>query len=428
MSANATRLAGFRVNPAWRGRAGSRRSALKAPASMAIGIIALPFLLVRALSARLIRKPVDAGFGPDPLVNNVHHRRAARLAGHGAEAFCIEPYFITADFDRVFLPPGSKGTLRLARSLVARLHCFWWMCGRFRVVYVSFCGGPLGPLPLLAAVEPLLLRLAGIRTVVLPYGGDVHVPERLSNLAFRDALDFDYPGFHLRAGRNRRAVARWTRHADCVVGGADWVECMDHWDVLCLGHFTIDASSWDAPPPELPERFSADRPMRLLHAPNHRAIKGTERIVEEVRRMREDGLHVELRLVEGRPNAEVRRAIEESDVAIDQLVIGWYAMFAIESMSLRRAVICHLRPDLVAMHVAAGTAPEGGFPFVPADGGTIGGSLRWLYERPDRIRDAGVRGRAFVEERHSLDFGARMFGEIQARLGIAPSIPGAGHG
>lgn len=383
----------------------------------------LPLLAVRALAARFLRKTIDAGFGPDPLVNNIYHRRAARLAGCSAEAFCIEPYFITSDFDRVFMSPGSSGAVRLLHALVARLRCFWWMCGRYRVVYFSFCGGPLGPLPLLAAVEPYLLRIAGVRTVILPYGGDVHVPERLSNLSFRDALDFDYPGFHLRESETRRAVSRWTRHADCVLGGADWVECMDHWDVLCLGHFTIDTVAWDAPAPEVPDRFTAQRPMRVLHAPNHRAIKGTDRIIEAVRLMRADGLHVELRLVERQPNDQVRRAIEGSDVVVDQLVIGWYAMFAIESMSLRRAVLCHVRPDLAALHVAAGTAPEGGFPFIPADSGTVEHALRRLYETPVSIREAGDRGRRFVESRHSLRFGARLFGAIQERLGIAPSLP-----
>ena len=44
-------------------------------------------------------------------------------------------------------------------------------------------------------------------------------------------------------------------------------------------------------------------------------------------------------------NEEVIKLIQRADLVIDQLVIGWYAMFAIEAMSLGKPVICNLRSD-----------------------------------------------------------------------------------
>lgn len=396
-----------------------RRAALWAP-QVAAEMLLIPVLLSLSLVSRLRRKRIDAGFGPEPLINNVYHARAMRLAGYSAETFCIEPYFITQEFDRVFLNPRNPGSLRLLAIFAARIRCFVWAVGRYRVLYLSFTGGPLGPMRLLSGLEPWLFRLAGLRTVILPFGGDVHSPERIGNLAFRFALDADYPKWHLRAARTRRLVRLWTREADLVYAGCDWVDCIDHADILGFAHFTIDSGQWDDRAPELPMAFSAARPMRVLHAPNHRAIKGSDRIIDAIDRLRAEGCHVELELLERMPNHCVREAISRCDVVADQLIIGWYAMFALEGMAMRRAVICNLRADLVALHVSEGLAPERGFPLVQADCGNIAQVIRRLHDHPPAILEAGERGRAFVDRFHSLAAGARLFGAIQSRLGIGP--------
>lgn len=398
-------------------RGGLVRSCLLAGA-VVLEVVLVPVLVVRAILARYRTKSVDAGFGPDPLINNVYHRRAMKLAGFSAETFCIEPYFITAEFDRIFLGSRSQGVSRLLANFAARIVCMWWILGRYRVLYTSFVGGPLGPMQLLWRFEPWLLGLAGVRTVILPFGGDVHVPERIENLAFRFALDADYPNWHIRADRVRRLVRLWSRRADCIFGGCDWLDCMDHADVVGFSHFTIDTDLWTSALPDLPAAFSEARPMRVLHAPNHRAIKGSDRIVEAVERLRAEGCHVELVQLERKPNEAIRAAMVHADVIADQLVIGWYAMFAIEGLAMNRAVICNLRPDLLAVHAAEGTLPAEGFPFVQAGPGDIADVLRSLHDDPSRIRDAARRGRKFVERFHSLQAGAKLFASIQARLGV----------
>ena len=414
----------FRINPRWNGRPAapaigeqSRKWALHAASALIEGAI-LPVLIIRALMARATGKAIDAGFGPDPLINNVHHRKAMVMAGYTAQTFCIEPYFITNAFDRVFVQTQCSGFPRLLKLFVARIGCMLWVMGRFRVLYTNFAGGPLAPMVILGTIEPWLLRLAGVRTVMLPFGGDVHVPERLANLTFRYALDFDYPQSFMRADRVRRNVRRWSREADCVLAGCDWVDCLDHCDILCYSHFTIDSAQWDAPAQQLPEAFSAQRPLRILHAPNHRAIKGSDAFIAAVAQLQSKGCHIELVLMERKSNDTVRGAIESVDVVADQLVIGWYAMFAIEGMAMRRAVICNIREDLVAMHQAAGTAPPDGFPFVQATCATVVDAIESLYRDPQLVTQAATRGRTFVERYHSLEAGARLFGAIQTRLGF----------
>ena len=72
--------------------------------------------------------------------------------------------------------------------------------------------------------------------------------------------------------------------------------------------------------------------MVIVHAPNHRRIKGSDRLIEVVGRLAREGLQVRLVLLEQRPNEEVRESILRADIVADQFVAG-YALFAIEGMA-----------------------------------------------------------------------------------------------
>ena len=85
---------------------------------------------------------------------------------------------------------------------------------------------------------------------------------------------------------------------------------------------------------------------RILHAPNHRNIKGSQFVIDAVTKLQKEGEEIELKLLEKVSNGKVLEEIERADLVIDQLVIGWYAMFTLESLSLGTPVICYLRKRL----------------------------------------------------------------------------------
>jgi glycosyltransferase involved in cell wall biosynthesis len=85
-------------------------------------------------------------------------------------------------------------------------------------------------------------------------------------------------------------------------------------------------------------------PIRIVHAPTNREIKGTEHVLAAVERLR--GRHdVELRLVEGLPHAEAMQLYRDADLVIDQLRIGWYGGFAVEAMAMGKPVVCHIADE-----------------------------------------------------------------------------------
>lgn len=384
---------------------------------LGVAVAALPFLALLAMTARFLPKRVDVGLGPEPMINNVYHKLALVNAGYSAETFVLAVYYITDRFDyRADLvlprPLGFlRGFLLFARAVF-----------RYKVLYIYFNGGPLMIYPLIWRLEPLLLSLAGVRTVVMPYGGDVQDLTRSDNLLFKHAQSRDYPGYRLRRQRVAEQVDLWTKNGDHIISGVEWVDYMYHWDTLMLGHFSIDAAEWEA---ELGP--AEDGPLRILHAPNHKSIKGTDYFVSAVEELQQEGYSVEMDLVQRVSNEEIRRRMHLADVVADQLVVGWYAMFAIEAMAMGKPVLCYLRPDLVDFYTAAGLCRPNEIPLINCTPLTVKEEIRRLCVDRDRLRRTGEAGVQYVHEHHSLQHVGAVFSQINSQLGVEPSSQESDH-
>lgn len=386
-----------------------------------IELVELPLLVAVAWASRAAQRPVDVGLGPIPMINNVYHKQALRHHGYSAETFVNTLYYITDEFDRKFIPSTAIG-----RRLLSECHfVFLFSLFRYRALYLYFAGSPLHTTMVLWRFEPMLYRIAGIRTVVMPYGGDVQYLLHTRNLLFRHVMAIDYPLHRNLQDVIRKKIGVWTRHASYVISGCDWVEYMYYWDTLMLAHFSIDTARW--PPPEATAvARDPSRPLRVLHAPNHRAIKGTRYFVEAVQQLRAEGVAIELTILERVPNSEIRKAIAEADVIADQLIVGWYAMFALEAMSMGKPVICYLREDFLELYESAGLVDKGEIPIVSCRPAGVLDTMRRLATTDrDRLDELGRRGIAFVRKHHSVEAVGRVFDRINRSIGIVPSAAGA---
>jgi glycosyltransferase involved in cell wall biosynthesis len=367
-------------------------------------------LAALALLSRAFRRPVAVGLGPTPVINSVHHKKALMAAGWTAETFVDSVWHMTSDFDfradRVL--PGKLGVLRPYLLFVRALF-------RYRSLYTYFSGGSLRTTTVLCHLEPALLKLAGIRTVLLAFGADVNVLTRTANLLFVDGMARDYPTHRFLRRHIVRSIDVWTRWADHIVAGCDWVDYLYYWDKLQISHFAIDTDDWRpmaATPPSL------GSPLRVLHAPNHRRLKGTDAILRAVEELRAEGVAIELAMVEGQPNAAVRAAICDADLVIDQLIVGWYAMLSIEAMALGKPVICYLRDDLLRLYRSTGLLTEDELPLVNADVTSVKSVLRKLATDRSPLADLGRKGREYVVRRHSLKAIGADFDSINKAIGL----------
>jgi len=371
----------------------------------------LPALVLVAGVARLLPRRYDVGLGPDPINSHAPHKRALERNGYRAVTFVTHLDHITAEFDLVCTLPGP---LRyLSRHLL-----FAWVATHVRALLLPFSGGPLGSTRLLWRFEPALLALAGVRVLMLPYGGDVQDMTRSPNLLFKHAMGRDYPSRRDLRPTIASRIDLWSGWADHVVAGCDWVDYLHQWDSLLLLHFPVDTDRFRPAPSTVASERRRGRPVRVLHAPNHVHLKGTRWFEEAVDTLSAEGIEIELEILQGVSNDQVRRAIHEADVVADQLVIGWYAMFALEAMASGKPVLCAVRPDLEALHVAAGTLDPGELPLVRCTPDDVSQRLRELVLDPARRREIGVRSREFVLRRHSLDVIGQALAGMLRQTGV----------
>jgi glycosyltransferase involved in cell wall biosynthesis len=251
----------------------------------------------------------------------------------------------------------------------------------------------------------------------MPYGADVYDMQRTHNLLFKHSMNLDYPMNRLR----RRAVAArvelWIRHADHIIGGCDWVDFLDFWHTLTLVHFAIDTDEWK---PSSPKNDDPQRPVRILHAPNHRNVKGTRFFITAVDELRAEGEPVELVLLERVENRKIKQVMETVDIVADQLVIGWYAIFALEAMAMGKPLLCYLRADLEDFYINAGLVERGEIPIVNVCPETVKEVIRELVRDRKRLQELSRRSRSFVVKHHSLPASAVLFDGINRTIGITP--------
>jgi glycosyltransferase involved in cell wall biosynthesis len=155
------------------------------------------------------------------------------------------------------------------------------------------------------------------------------------------------------------------------------------------------------PEPSEPRRG----PIRIVHAPTNREIKGTEHVLAAVERLR--GRHdVELRLVEGLPHAEAMQLYRDADLVIDQLRIGWYGGFAVEAMAMGKPVVCHIADEDLEL---VPEAMRRALPIVRATPESLPDVLDDLLRHEELLPDIGRLSREYVEAWHDpLEIARRM--------------------
>ena len=374
---------------------------------MFIGPVAL---LVAALVQPRRRELV---WTPTPIINNKYWSQAMRNAGWASTTLMTHNYPANerADYDQ-YIPDLVPSALTRYRPQLAPYAGLLYVLRNASVVHIPFTGGPLGATRFWKLEAPLLRR-AGIKTVVIPYGGDYFIYSEIIDPVFRNGLLISYPA----AGRREESIAErvryWCREADVVIG-AGHLDGLARWDVPAGNVLCLDLDGWPAKEVYSYADGRSGR-VRIMHAPNHRGVKGTEFLLEAVATLQEEGLDIELVLMEGQPNEVLRRTMREVDIFADQFILTGYGLAAVEAMSSGLPVMCNLEDEYV-MRVFRLYSFFGECPIVSAQPELLLDRLRLLVTSPDLRRRLGEAGRRYVERYHSEETTQYLFGSIYRKV------------
>jgi hypothetical protein len=183
------------------------------------------------------------------------------------------------------------------------------------------------------------IRLLGIRIVVVPHGMDVVYRQRkVTRFDWVAGLQRDYPDWDFAA---HAEPAQWRTRLWC--GSADLVINADSTTAPFVPRRDITFKWFPADTDRLrPAMGRGSGRLSIVHAPQHRWVKGTEFLLEATRLLASRGFDFELKLIE---KVDRRLAIDlyaEADIVADQFCMGTYGMFALEGLALGKPVLAYL--------------------------------------------------------------------------------------
>jgi hypothetical protein len=155
--------------------------------------------------------------------------------------------------------------------------------------------------------------------------------------------------------------------------------------------FTVDLDQWQ------PVQKVKSKNFVILHAPTRRAVKGTKYIIEAVEKLRNKHKNIEFRLIENVPHNKVQEIYREADLAIDQLLLGWYGVFSVEMMALGKPVMCYIREEDLKL---VPKQMKEDLPIINANPTNIYEVLERIVEERDTLTSFASRSRAYVEKWH----------------------------
>ena len=372
----------------------------------------LPLLIMVFLIRVVNLKKKKVGIGPTPSINSKGHKKALEFYNYKVETFVDNLWYYTDDFDKI--PPKIILKYDILRGFYS-YYLFTYIIFNYNVIYIYFTGGALRNSRLLSGFEPLLYNIANVKVVVLPYGMDVQDQRITSNLIYKDGYINDYPDFRFYNNDTSKKIQLWQNSADFVLSGCDWIKYMFYWDDILISHFAIETEK-KVLKVKKNYNFSKKNPLKILHAPNHTNLKGTEFLKIVVKKLKENGLYINLSIVQGVDNSKMSNFIRKADLIVDQLIIGWYAYLSIEGMREGIPVMCYLEEDLIKFYKYKGILKDD-IPIININLENLYKRIESVYRNPRKLKVIGKKSVDYVKKYHSYEYIGKKFDEINTLIG-----------
>ena len=285
-------------------------------------------------------------FGTTPIINNKYWSNSLKQIGYESETLMSEFYSINKkeDFDLYFEDILKISKFRF-KYLCSEYVIFSYILKNYDIIHVPFKGLSLYD-KWIKKNEIALFKKFGCKIVVLPYGGDFYQYSQIPDLSLRHVMQVNYPRAAKLEHEIKKNIEDLTIGADAIIAGLQ-TPGLGRWDVFPYNMVSIDIRVSDFNPERYNDHNGSNGVVKIVHSPNHRYIKGTEYLIKAVEQLKNEGLNVELILLERKSNDEVLRILAvEADIMVEQLVSG-YGLSGMEGMASGLPVLSNLSDENV---------------------------------------------------------------------------------
>lgn len=347
--------------------------------------------------------------------------RAERARGFDSRLVTLAPERYQYPVDEVLSTKGSELGIEVARVRLLARALSW-----ADIVHFNFGTGVtrpwLGPPEpgaslgrqmrslvgrALSLRELPLLYAAGARVFVTFEGSDVRpstssllVDDELAAEALRSFYD------QRRDGAKARTLRHFERWSDGMFVLTP--------DLLAYANSAVYTQCASVNPAAVPVLGpSGGKRIKIVHAPTQQSIKGSRFILAAIDELRQEGWPLDLEFIERMTHEQAMAAFRSADLVIDQAVIGWYGVVAIEAMAMAKPVACYVAP---AARAYAPSAMDAQLPVVTIRPSTMAADLRqFLHLGQESWKAIGAAGRTFVERWHAPEVAASITCEAYER-------------
>jgi len=365
----------------------------------------------RVLTRRRMRSgKARSLWGITPILTLPLLARCDRMLGLRSDSMVYTTYYISKNFDIDL----SKRLAKYSHDGYAHIAFTYWVMAyallRFDVFNFFYDRGVLLPpngRMWIAPEELKLLKAAGKRIYTYAYGADVRTRETTLALGkYNFCVDCPTPRKFCLCDEEeaKRNIDGIRTHANALVAMADMIHyvpgCRNfHYWPLDLDKIPYVGSKW-----------RGDRPLQVLHAPNHMHFKGSRHLVAAIDRLRSEGVAIELKTISGVSNAEVLKAMSETDIVAEQFIGGAFGYTAAEAWAMGKPVLTYVRDPSV-------TPSWDDFPALSANPDELYDTLKRLAAGVYDLPAVGKASRRYAEAHYSLEAVAINLGKLYLETG-----------
>ncbi len=267
----------------------------------------------------------------------------------------------------ILRPPRTNGSRTFVTKYIDHLLLvLWWFLHFWRYEYHVYYGRPpvirlfekeLGLTKIFGKdflIELWVSKALGIKLIFLPSGcHDDEIKAEITKLDNGNVCGNCGAWDKCFDEKNVLNFDRIRRFFDMQIG----VGAIDstQFEMSHIKYKSIDLSLWN-PSLKVPEqhRLPETKNVRVLHSAyleksgrswQGRNIKGSAFVISAIERLKKEGYPVEYYFIKDKPSNQMRFYQLQADIAVEQLIYGWWGSTFVETSALGKPVVCYLRPS-----------------------------------------------------------------------------------